>query len=430
MEREVITHRGRGDILYGPDSSRTKEEMAAEIYYYDLKRVAAREGLNTFDTEDEIARRLIRIEERLNTKEMRKGLPVSVRESENQTVKAAGAFYSEFIKSWLATGNDAYKPTEEDITHFCERAANGIGVNLVQYYALSKTQSPGRTGSPDTRIDFAEFEMLRHQAVMARVARELGLNISFTIMDETDILPDDDFLGIKPSDTQVNQLIATRYLEEQGITDRIRIRSLRDSIVLPLGENFQTAYEEQRVLSETRTATALGDRQRNNALARRIITLLDCMPDSGLEAQGINPDDIEQVRKAAMSGDLESLPYKTLQYLASLTTHIDAMMALRGRAKQAVQEKGSTDEFPEYQDESRVYGGVTRSTHRWSFLPHPTKFMGRTVNPMHGLAAYGPDSSYIGNIPFNTLQRMQDDSEAQLVYLDDKPMLGRVTSKK
>ncbi len=425
-----ITHSRRGDLLFGPDLKRSEEERTADLYYFDLQRVAKKEGLNTFDIDDEVSKRLEVIEKRLNIKEMRKGLPVRVRESANSTVKVAGAFYSEFIKPWVATGNDAYKPTEEDITHFCERAANGIGVNLVQYYALSKTQSPSRTGSPDTKIDYAEFEMLRYQAVMGRVAKEIGLNINFTIVDETDILPEDPYLGFNNSDSKVNRLIATRYLEEQGVSDRIRIRSLRDSIALPIGDEFHAAYEDQLILSKDKTAGLLKEPRQNNALMRRIYTLLDCIPDSGLIAQGVDPDAIDYIRKSAMSGDFGSLPQETLQYLTGLTTHIDAMMALRGKAKQAVQEKGLTAEYPEYQDESRVYGGVTRSTHRWSFLPHPTKFMGRTVNPMHGIAGYGSNNDYVGNIPFNVLQEMQNVCEAQLVYLDNKPMLGRIRNNK
>lgn len=83
-------------------------------------------------------------------------------------------------------------------------------------------------------------------------------------------------------------------------------------------------------------------------------------------------------------------------------------------AKSAIQ--AGLDNYPEY-NPSRIYGGVTRSTKRWSFLPHPKKFNGQTVNPMHGLAVYTENGEFLG-----ISQKRHLPAESKIIYEGLKPL--------
>lgn len=324
-------------------------------------------------------------------------------------------YFLELIKPSLASGKDAYRPTPEDIVKFCQQLKDGQ-LNFVMYYAFSKTQSPIRTGSPDQIIDFAEIEMLKHWATIIGVGQRLGFNPRLVIVDETFELPEDDILGFSFQHQKYNLAIATSYLEkvlpEGGIIFRPLSESVRKPLGEGLGEGFNMLYENKY---EQVRNDLIRQLQKNEWTpdTKRMVIFLECMTPKIWNEYNIQdllsfiqtPKDLHQY-----------FPQELLNYLVSITTHFKTIMDLREIAKNIVIQAGWECDYPEYQLANRVYGGVTRSTSRWSFLPHPIRFKGQTRNPMHGLAVYDLQGSFQGIASFS---QTINDPNSRVIY-DEK----------
>lgn len=309
----------------------------------------------------------------------------------------AGGFYSRIIKPWLASGNDSYKPRIDEIIEFSKKLLSGV--DIVFYYAFSKTQSPGRTGSPDCKIDFAEFEMLKHWVYVSSVARKLGFDLRIILVDETPALPFDEYLGLKEEDLKTNQKLFADFLALYG-NPPIIYRSLLDSVSSPLGDSFSGLYEgRQKEILETINKDLLNNVI--NAKTIKILTFLDCLPETTLKKFEMTTEGVKKIISSFKEKDfnpLLAINQELLNYLINLTARFDSLMSLREKARDEVLANGLLEEYPEYSD-IRIYGGVTRSLSRWSFLPHPIKFNGKTVNPMHGLAIYNNGGNFCGVCP-------------------------------
>lgn len=395
-----------------------------------LERVAAEFGINfgidLQSLKDQHAQMLSGLDKKTS-------LPFSVRNPSEEVLQIdrahfldATAFYAAHIVPMIAKGSDVYKPTDSEIFQLCHQLAKGEPVQLVMYYALSKTRSPKRTGSPDTVIDAAEIEMLKNYSSMVLLSRELGLNFSMVIVDETDALPLGMPLGMSQVDKEINTRLVQDYLRANNVNDRVIIRSLADSVMAPLGADFAplhaARYEEN--LTSIRTAILSGEK---SAETVRLIVFLDCMPDEGLVSMGVNPEDVASLRTSLQSvEDLGNLPASVLNTLTHLTAHFKATMDLRAEASARVSANNWQDRFPEYDTEKRFYGGITRSKTRWSFIPHPKKNMGRVVNPMHGLALYRENDGhrYLGNTGYQELKALEDEGKNKIIYVGNKPVFS------
>lgn len=330
-----------------------------------------------------------------------------------------GAFYSKLIRPYLPDTRDAFRPNDDDIRQFCEGLR--AGVNIVLYYAFSKTSSPGRTGSPDWKVDFAEFEMLKNYFLLTEVARQLGLNLGIIIVDETPILQEQEELGIKKDDISFNQQVFELYRSLSG--GRLIYRPIDESVGGPLGVDFDQFYNK----IYPSIIIQIEDDIRSRRLTPEIIRMgvfIDILPLSTLEKYNLNPDQARQFYESLKSGDfgiLDSLPSDLVTKLISLTAHTKSIMELRKEAGQRVREERLTSLYPEYGD--TIYGGVTRSAKRWSFLPLPTRWNGRTVNPMHGLAVYKEDGDFMGVCPKRELP-----ANAEIIYYpnSDKPLFAKI----
>lgn len=391
-----------------------------------MKDYAAQHELPTFDLDTEIQVEEQKIVQKFSGKRP-DSVPQSVWNNSDKKLRLAGAFYSHFVNPLLARGRDAHKPTEEEVMDFCTKLTDG-GVNFTLYYALSKTQSPTRTGSDDSIIDFAEFEMLRHYSLISRVAKDLDLTMKFTLIDETDVLPEDDFFGLTAREKMLNKSLIQLALNEFGTEDDVRVRSLYESVVRPLSSAFDKLYDEKYAQLDTVTREQLASGEAT-ALTIRIFTFLDCMPNTGLANLGLSPEEITQIRVAGKSVDLNNLPHPLKEYLISLTTHVATIMDLRGQAAEQILLSGNDDDFPEYSND-KVYGGVTRSASRWSIMPHPIKWKGEVRNPMHGLATYDHAKQYRGVATFNHLNQLQDARECDIIYHGTKPIFALVHSSR
>mgnify|MGYP000481936083 CR=1 FL=1 len=345
----------------------------------------------------------------------RESLPKSLKFVEDPRVRLASIWYLELVKPLLATGKDSYKPSEEDIEEFVQKATSeGEGINFVIYYALSKTQSPARTGSPDNIIDLAELEMLRYWASIIEVGKKIGVSAQLTIIDESSELPQK-FLGFSPDILVLNHNLSKVYLQHLGVSDGIVIKTLTDSVRGPLGEDFEGFY--QPLFSDKKEA--LIKSLQEGVVSPEFIRMrifLECMtPDTW------NLYNIEEILgKVEKPEDIFKLPKDLRDFLINLTAHFNAIMGLRETAGSYIQQSGSLDLYPEYDLEKRVYGGVTRSQRRWSFLPNPVKYKGQTRNPMHGLSFYDHQRNFGGYIPFNEALRLGD--QVEIVYNGNKPL--------
>lgn len=328
-----------------------------------------------------------------------RSIPENIRNSENEKLRRAGVFYRRMIKPSLATGRDAYTPSEEELSNLMKELAAGETVNTVMYYALSKTRSPRRTGSPDTLIDYAELEMLKHYALMTGTARELGFDFRIVLVDETSEIESDELMGFKDEEKRLNRHLAQVYLESIGAQDKVIIRQLNESVRKPLGGDFEKLYEDSR--REARE-DILRDVDSENVTPGiiRIKVLLDVMPDEGLRELGCNDEQIFNLRENLRDLKISDIDKNVLNYLIDRSTHISAIMNLRPKAEEAVNKNGQLDDYPEYQTGKKLYGGVTRTQRRWSFMPHPTRWKGRTINPMHGLSIYDQAGNYHGVVEY------------------------------
>lgn len=349
-------------------------------------------------------------------------LPRSVKD--DPTLRPAGAFFSRFINPWMAKGRDAYKPSEQEVLDFCGQLASGADTKIVLYYALSKTRSPIRTGSPDVLIDLAELEMLRYHARMVRTAQELGFNFRTVLVDETTAIPSDSIMGFSEEQKQKNVQIAHDYINKNRAGGLVNVRSLIDSVREPLGRQFDSLYYERLEKNSQEVSTQVTNGEVNQETKRALI-LVECMPDEGLAELGLSNEDITSVRNISHGvGNLTDLPQPVLQYVVGMTAHIRAVMDLREPAGEIVRAQGLEDEYPEY-DSSRLYGGVTRSSKRWSFLPVPHRYKGTTRNPMHGLAIYNNGDrgrNFEGYVQYTEAQQLVKENTHEIAYIANKPI--------
>ena len=343
----------------------------------------------------------------------RDSLPRSLRFSEDPQIRAASMWYAELVKPLLATGKDSYKPSEQDIIDFVQKAVRE-GVNFVMYYALSKTQSPLRTGSPDNVIDFAELEMLRYWTTVIKVGKQIGVNSQLIIIDESSELHQE-FLGFSPEVLSLNHQIAKEYLKHLGAKDTIQIRTLTESVRNPLGENFEAYYQP---LFEKKREEIIHSLQEgiNSPEFIRMRIFLECMtPDTW------NLYNIEEILKELQKPqDVFKIREDLRNFIIDLTAHFNTIMGLRESAGDYVRQNDKLNSYPEYDSETRVYGGVTRSKRRWSFLPHPIRYKGQTRNPMHGLAIYDKQRDFQGYIPF--IEASKSPNQFKIVYNGNKAL--------
>jgi hypothetical protein len=332
---------------------------------------------------------------------------------------APAAFYTTMIKPMVATGRDAYKPKEEEIEDFCRNLQENV-INIVLYYAFSKTSSPGRTQSPDWKVDFAELEMLRNWGLISEVGKKMGFDVRFILVDENTALPiEPDFLGNTVEDLEFNQNLFKEYTKE--FNGSIIYRSLIDSVSQPLGNKFEELCQLNFERSREEIINAL-EKDHLTAEIIRIGVFLDIIPQRVLERYNLSLSDVSEINENIRYGnlsDLRNLPNDLIDHLIDLTSYIRSIMNLRSAAAEIVQQDPNLiNNYPEYNPD-RLYGGVTRSNGRWSFLPLPVRYNGMTVNPMHGLAVYSKEErKFLGICPWRNLPE-----ESEVVYLDNKKPL-------
>lgn len=411
-------------------------DIVARNYVSELQALTSDYGIQAFDIDPEIERVTGRIERKtyrdVNAsslpQDIKKAFRVAQQDTNAAQLATAGSYYQEMIRPLLAEGRDGeiFKPGPEDIKSLCKMIASQDGANFVLYYALSKTKSPRRTGSPNTIIDMAEVEMLKYYALMGRVAEKMGLSVRFTIVDESSALPDNDPLGFSPEEKIINRRIGEAIVEEFGAKHLITFRSLKESTADVLGEEFFDLYAQKY---DTNLAAAREQVETNQttALKVRAFTFLEFITDEALVQFGITTEEqLQSIRALSKYDDLTQLPSDLLDYLIKQTAEFASVMDLRSEAAEKVRSIGLMADFPEYNPANRIYAGITSSTNRLSFKPHPKPSLGRKINPMHGLVLYnGQNGSYIGIAEYAQLKRdVHDRGVGQIVDLYDKPVFA------
>ncbi len=390
-----------------------------------MVRVASEFQLPTFEFDRQLEGLVIKTGEVRYRQIKDSSLPPEIKRAfkepsgDNERLRTAAAYYQTIIKPIIATGSDVYRPTEDDILSFCGQIDSPSGVNFVLYYALSKTQSPKRTGSKDNVIDFAEIEMIKYYAMMGRVADRLGLGVSVTLVDETDILPEDDLLDINEAEREANRSIAQAAVEAFGAGSFVKIRSLREGVVKPLGADFVplAVSKAQEKIGEVMTDL---ESDSPTALKIRMFTFLDCVPDAKLYEFGLTKEQIMSVRSMGKVDDLRQLPPSLLDFLVKHTAGFAAIMDLRQIAEGRVKAGERISEYPEYSD-NKIGTGITRSPRRLSLKPHPIQYM-KTTNPMHGLALYR-NGGYSGVIEYERARSdFENNGSGKIVKIGRKPV--------
>ncbi len=404
--------------------------IKAHEYIGELKNENSRYGIERFDISadvDKCVQTIREMKQNLNNPAFSKSLKQAFREKnpDEQTLKlrSAANFYQGMIRPLLATRKDAFSPRAEYIDNLCNKLVSNEGANVVLYYALSKTQSSSRTNSPDNIIDMAEIEMLRHYSLMARVAQKSGLNLRFTIMNERDCFPNDSILEFNHEEMKINAKIAKIAIRKFGAEELVIIRSLQESIIYPLGNDFSHLYKGKQEDLKERIWNSVKNNT-DDPLKIRMFVTLDCMSDKNLEPFGItSSEDIEKIRAMTKKDDLNELPKELLTSLIEPSANFTAYMDLRAEAGNKVRSNNKTDEYPEY-DPNSIRAGITWSKDRLSLKPSLKRFESCTVNPMHGLAVYAKSSTgkeYAGIAPYRNLQSREN---IKMVRLNRKPIFA------
>ncbi|HEV2339864.1 MAG TPA: hypothetical protein VGT05_03820 [Patescibacteria group bacterium] len=430
---EVVDSDHLSSVSLPKDSDLTvTPELKATLYLNTLMRQAKNFDLPSFQMDSDIDNLTGRIHQKDYRQIKDSSLPQRVKmaflpQNNGDRLKQAGAYYLELIKPLLSTGRDSFVPTPEYIDTLCSMLASQEGANIVLYYALSKTKSPKRTGSPDTIIDMAEIEMLRHYALMTRTAAEAGLHLHFTLVDESDVLPDNDPLGLDPVEKEINRMIAEQAIRHFDSSKYITIRSLKESVVDVLGGDFEAMFA-QRYKQNWEAAYQQVVANEDTALRIRAFTFLDIMPDASLLRFGIeSEEEIQRVRQLAKTDDLTTLPENLFHYLILQTAQFAAIMDLRSDAQKKVLAEEDIRKYPEYNPHNRVYAGITNAPNRLSLKPHPKPSLGKKINPMHGLVLYnGENGTYIGIAEYAQLKRdVHDSNLGEIVYANNnKPIFA------
>lgn len=336
----------------------------------------------------------------------------------------AATFYKKMINPLVIRGTKICSPNIENL---CNKLASKEGANIVIYCGITKTQSPLKTGSTNSIIDMANIEMLRHYSLIARTAKKLELNLRFTIVDETDGVPNDKILGHVDKEKAENIEIAREIIRDFGAKGLVTCRTLKESIIQPLGEKFESLYNQKQneIFSSIQKAV---NSNPDNPLAIRLGIFIDAIPDQGLRELGITSDvAIEDIRAKTESRKLSELPKELVDYALRVATDFQALMELRSEAQKIVQSKNNQDKYPEY-SENRIHAGITRSAERLSLLPSHKKFNNQTIIPMHGLAIYTESSTgtkYEGVAKYQHLMELQKSGKnIEIVYLDKKPIFA------
>lgn len=405
--------------LYSSRNLETDIEISALMILEQYQQTATQYGINVFNPLSNSPLQEIKLAcesnkpTRINNKSIPpltkiEGIPEELKSSQDSRLKSAALLYHKLIKPLLATGKDAFKPTPQDIVELCQFLAFG-NPTFIMYYAFSKTQSPIRTNSPNNIIDFAELEMLRYWSQLILTAQELGFNLQLLIIDEAFELPKDEFLGFSYIEQETNLSIGSNYLKKILPNGGITIKPLSESVRTPLGNDFKDLYA--RLYPEIlKTVINSLSSDEWNSYSIRMRVFLECMAPEIWNRYNIN----QILNNLNSPRDLLEIPQKLLEYIIKTTTHFNTIMTLRNEAAERTQKDLN---YPEYNSDNRVYGGVTRNGKRWSFLPHPTRWQGQTVNPMHGIAVYSTDGEYRGNVPFYKIPL-----DSQLIKLGDKPL--------
>lgn len=412
---------------YGSSSAETKHRSETVFcsYFAHLQELTNLRGINCFSLNAELTKAKNNIALKATAKESKRPESIPLVVWNDKNLRTSGAFYSELIYPILAKGKDAYKPTDEAIAQFCAKLFSGEPINIIQYYTLSKTQSPRRTGSPNHIIDLAEIEMLKHYSLITKTAQELGFNLGFVIVDENDIFPKDELVGGKEEDALVNKIITSNTLKIFGASDKIIIRLPYDSVVSALGDDFNMSYESNFSMFLDKASQEM-ETGEQTPLAIRMRTFLNVISNKGLESFGMDHKIISEMQISGKDFDIKQLPTDLLNYLLTLTSHVATIMSLRDEAAKKVIALEKISEFPEYDQNSKLYGGVTRSSNRWGFLPNPKKYQGRTINPMHGIAVYSESGEYRGISTFQELSDLEIQNNAEIVRLENKPVFAIV----
>lgn len=190
---------------------------------------------------------------------------------------------------------------------------------------------------------------------------------------------------------------------------------MSESVRKPIGDEFESLYKplfEQNI----KKIEKLMNQEDWMPETKRMRIFLECATPNAWDFYGIG-NILQRLNKP---NSLLEIPSDLLTYLINTTAHFSTIMSLRDEAKKRVFERGLVNDYHEY-SKKRIYGGVTRSDKRWSFLPHPVKYQGQTRNPMHGLALYSQESEFLGYVPFNDAQKL-----GKIVYLNNKPLFVKL----
>jgi hypothetical protein len=402
-----------------------RETHTSQEYSYGyLEAQAEKHGIHLSPSRDQVWSKL-----EAESRNIEKSPLYKPEDKTDPTMRPVVIFHKAFIKPMLSTASDAFRPTPEDTHQLGRQLLSPEGVTFVISIAQCKTLSPRRTGSPDAVIDFAELEMYSNLATVTSTAREMGMNLRFILLDEGTIFPDTNILGIKKDHIATNRKIVGDFLSRRGVSDLVLVRDLDKSIIGPLNSHFEPLHNERYVTyrdqinTQMAIAASTGSLDAAHKATIEAFVLFDCIPDNELLRAGVDPS----IRNIVNSPkDLPNIPAHVLDEVVSLAAHCEAVLSMRADAADAVSPH-EIDKYPEHNPLGKISAGITRKDSRISFLPHPTRFNGRTVFPMHGLAAYS-DGNFRGFLPYSKTLELP---EAEVVYSGEnhKPLFVKINSE-
>lgn len=343
----------------------------------------------------------------------------------NSLLYRAIMFYKVYLKPCIAQGSNTFKLSNEGIVDFCSKLTTKKGVVFVISLCLSKSLSDRRTGSPNSLLDFAVLEMLSNLSTLVLTANRSSLTLKFILLDEASVFEPNNILGITKSDNLLNHQIINKYLTKLGSDKYIVIKNITDSIMHILGKSYNHLLKVKynKLVREVKTELKLQLSNNYSKVLLESLVMFDVIPNRVLISMKYTNKGINHMRKQALTvNGFSNLPENIMALSISQAARLEAVLSLRMNAFEAFNNIKRNKSFTEFNLNVITKAGMTRSKERWSFLPHPIRFKGKTIFPLHGIAIYSKNGKYLGNISFKEAKNMPN---TKIIYYNNyKPLFA------
>lgn len=302
---------------------------------------------------------------------------------------AAHAFYDTMIRPFLLKGTlssttkeKTYAPGQTYLDDFASQMLSQGAIS--QMYIRLLQSRPGEKPI-DSRIGYGALELLRTWAIRTKVAKELDLQYSVNIVDETGAFDHGDQLGFTPETTDDSHLALQKFIERCGLSEQdIRITPFSHQSDLYRESTTQDAglTAEYGRLLEANTERTVEDIR------------LDVLSLNAIRAVMIHRlrhgDSFESVSSNRDFNYLEDFHPDDVTETIRISESFNSALQMRPAVKRHIGRVGLQSQFPEFfSDAALLHWGISKKSDRLSIQPNfKGPYGGRLATPGYALPVY------------------------------------------